>query len=84
VDQGPCQLCPDGSYIGGNGSCALTPIGTYVRIKKNKDSKRGKIALTPSGDYIEGGRGITLCPDGTFVSGSHCRLMPNGKYLGVM
>ena len=90
VDRGPCQLCPNGKYIGGGGRCALAPDGSYVRGNSEPSKVEPRTApirndgprLAPDGSYVGGGRGPTMCPDGSYVAASRCVLAPNGKYVG--
>lgn len=76
VASGPCQLCPNGQYVGGGTGCQLTPNGSYV--SRGSEPPR----LMPNGSYVTGGQDSRLCPDGSYVAGTSCKLTPNGKYVG--
>ena len=78
VDRGPCKICPDGSYIGAGARCSLAPDGNYTQQRSDNQPR-----ITPKGGYISGDGPQKMCPDGSYVSGSRCKLTPNGTYIGV-
>jgi len=67
VNGATCNLCGDGSYVGGK--CTLCGDGSYVG---------GQCALCGDGSYAADS--CTLCGDGTYAGGGSCRLAPDGKY----
>jgi hypothetical protein len=69
---GPCQLAPNGRFVGGGGNIQLAPNGDYVA---------GQPRLTPNGGFIGGSGAMSLCPDGSYVAGQ-CQLTPNGRFIG--
>jgi hypothetical protein len=76
VSHGPCQMCPNGRYVGGGGFCQMAAGGSYV--SSSSEAPR----LTPNGSYVQGGQGTTMCADGSYVAGTRCVLAPNEKYVG--
>lgn len=77
VSKGPCNLCPNGKYVGGGAQCQMAPDGSYVPQRGNSTPQ-----LAPNGSFVPGGGQVTLCPDGSYVTGKTCILAPNGRYIG--
>ena len=76
VEEGPCQACPDGTYVAADEVCVLAPDGSY------KPRNAEGMQEAPDGTYIPGGK-LVLCPDGvTYVSGERCELAPDGTWVG--
>lgn len=71
VEEGPCQVCPDGSYVGSGNKCPPTSTGPAPEIIGR-----------PSGKNYPGGRPTMVCPDGTVVLGTRCVITPDGSYIG--